>query len=154
MSVISAIESLEDEIYNDGIGIVDAHFSPTKKAACLHKEGVYKGIILDISKIESHKEWRALLVEEYSHYDSGALYFLESTINMPNGRSNRIYCEAKAKRHKIEKYLPFEHIQKAVDDGCRSDYELSEVLGWPLPFVLEAIAHYERKGLKLNFKED
>ena len=154
MSAISEIESLEDEIYNDGIDVIDAHFSPTKKAACLHKEDVYKAIVIDMSAIDGHAEEFCVLAEEYSHYEAGMLYFLEATINMPNDESNRLYCEAQAKRHKILKYLPFERIQEAVDSGCNNEYELAEEVGRTVEFVLEAIEFYERKGLRLKVRED
>lgn len=90
MPSLTRLECLYDEAVNSHIEIIDHHYSDTKKGACLYDENYYKVIALDKPAIESVDEECTVLAEELAHYDTGSLYFLDATYNMPIYRSNVI----------------------------------------------------------------
>ena len=150
---MNKLERLTDEVTANGIDIVDGHFSRTKKTACLHKDGYYKAIVLDKFQIETPAEELSLLAEEYAHYETGGLYMVEATYNMPIGRINRIAYEGRAKRHAIKKHLPFKRLKDTIQmrKPC-DDWELAEELGFSVEFVREAVKYYT-ESQELNLEE-
>lgn len=143
---MTQLEQLYDLASGHRIHIHEYHLSETKKAACI-KYGDYKAIALDKPCINNAAEEIALLAEEIGHFETGSLYFLEATSNMPLARSNRMKCEAKAKRWAYQRVLPCNLILEAIEYGAENDYEVSEYCNVPIKFLREALIAYEMMGI-------
>jgi len=147
---LACLRQLYDLAYERGIEINDYHFSDAKKAMCIHYDD-YKSITLDKPLIEDSAEETILLAEELGHYETGSLYFLESTSNTENYKNNRIWCEGKAKRWKIKKLLPFNDLRDAIHSGIKNYYELAEYFNLPKDFIESAILYYtESLGMSID----
>ncbi|MCL2336904.1 MAG: hypothetical protein FWC60_05745 [Firmicutes bacterium] len=150
---LSKLEQLYDDAYKSDIHIYDYHFSNSKKASCVCLAG-YKTITLDKPAIKSQSEEIVLLAEEIGHYATGSLYSIGATANSPLAKSNRDRCEERARRWKIEKLLPFEEMQKALQKS-HSWYELAGYFESPQELVMEAYKYYtEVRGLKFDVNND
>ena len=147
------LEELYDEVQEKGIEVIDEHFSETKKGACLHSED-YSVILIDRPRIETRAEERVILQEEYSHYETGGLYLIEATCNTAIGRRNRIIAEGRARRHMIEKLLPFEALKAVCKAWRYSKEELAEHFDVTEELVGMAYELYESLGLAIWDEQD
>ena len=147
------LEALYDFANERSIYVIDRSFSQTKKAACLHVKPI-KAVVLDKPAIGSKAEEGALLAEEVGHYETGALYVIESTYNTPIARSNRIKYEAQALRWAIKQYLPLSDIRKglAINDG--DIWLTAEYCHVPPDFLTKAIEYYQSHGINFDHAED
>lgn len=145
------LDMLYDEANDNNIDIVDYHFSDTKKAMCIHEENCFKAIALDKPQITSTAEEKTLLCEELSHYETGNLYFIEATADMPNGKVNKMIHEARTKHHAIKKYLPFDKLRDTLHSGYTEIYEIADYLELTESFVKSAITYYT-KNCGLSFE--
>jgi len=128
--------------YEKNIEINQYHFSNTKKAMCIHIDN-YKSIALDKKEIESKIEETEILAEELGHYETGSLYAIEATYNQPLKQNNIIYFEAKAKKWKTKRLLPYIELQKALNKGIHEVYALSEYFNLSEIFIKDAINLYK-----------
>lgn len=150
---MTKLEKLYGFAHGSNINIVDAKFSQTKKAACMGN-GAYKNIIMDKSAITSTNEEASILAEEIGHFETGALYTIQATYNMPIARSNRIKYEAKAKRWAITNYLPVDEIEKAVSHAAGDKYLAAEYCQVTAEFLDKAVEHYRTCGVIFTFDCD
>jgi hypothetical protein len=141
---MTELETLYQTAFNQGIGIIDAHFSRTKKACCI--SGVKINIILDIKAMSSCIETAEKLGRELKHIETGNLDFITSTANFKVAASNRRTFEARTKHAYIKDALPFAAIRGAVESGCDEVWEIAEFCGRTEGFVKEAIVHMQRSG--------
>lgn len=146
------LSSLHGYAFDNEINIVDFHFSKTKKAACLHMRP-NKHILIDKKSIESWNEEGSILAEEIGHYETGALYVIESTCNSPIARSNRIKYEAKAMHWAYQYYLPPEDIQNGIDYGGNDEHVIAEFCQVTVEFLQNAITYYKTKGISFHFAQ-
>lgn len=145
------LEHLYDEIEYNGIDVVDYHFSDTKKASCMYEVDCFKVIALDRSAIKNTAEEHVILSGELSHYETGSLYLLDATYNMPIYKSNVIKCEGTAKHNTIKKLLPFDEMRGAMQNGYTEVWQLAELFGVTEDFVHKAVTYYtEIRGLDFN----
>ena len=147
MDKLSALHQFAED---NGIGIVNESFSDTKKAACVHLKP-FKYVILDRQVMESSHEETSVLAEEIGHYETGALYIIESTHNMPISRSNRIKYEAKARHWAYKEYCPPDEIEKAVESEGHSDYAVAEYCQVTVEFFRRAVEYHRSCGVKFSF---
>jgi len=115
---------------------------------CIHIEN-YKSIALDKKEIKSKIEETEILAEELGHYETGGLYAIEATYNQQLKQNNIIYFEAKAKKWKIKRLLPYFELQKALNKGIHEVYALSEYFNLSEIFIKDAINLYEAEN-KIN----
>jgi hypothetical protein len=139
--------------FDQDINIINAHFSQTKKAACMHR-GNHKNIILDKKAIDSKSEEGILLSEEIGHYETHALYMIRSSFNTPCERSNRMKYEGMAKNWAYEHYLPSKEIQKGINYGGADVYLVAEYCDVTVEFLHKAINYHKSKGIEFEFSED
>ena len=144
------VTKLYAKAFEADINIFNEYFHKTKKAACLHKRP-FKNILIDKSKIESTCEEGILLAEEIGHYETGALYLMEDTFNMPVARSNRIKCEARAKHWSYEHYLSSDEIIHAIKSIGWNENEVAEQCEVTVEFLYRAIEYYATKGIYFKF---
>jgi len=112
---------------------------------CIHIES-HKSIAIDKQQIQSSIEETEVLAEELGHYETGSLYAIESTYNQPLEQNNIIYFEAKAKKWKIERLLPYIELQKALNKGIYEVYALSEYFNLSELFIKDAINLYKSEN--------
>jgi len=144
------LEYLYEFAAETGIDILNRKFSGTKKAACLHMKP-HKLIVLDKPAITSKCEEVAILSEEIGHYETGALYIIESTYNSSVARSNRIKYEAKARHWAYLQCCPPEAIESAIVQSGRSDHAIAEHCCVTVEFLHQAIAYHRSCGVVFSF---
>lgn len=147
MADLTQLEELYDYAFAREIGIFDAHFSDTKKGACLCSD-VADNIILDKAYIKHDREETEILAEEIGHIETGGIYRL--TADTPIGRTNKLKSEYAAKVWRVKRLIPRDKLQEAIYQ-CFSMSELSECLGISLNVLNEAINYYERIDEGLHF---
>ena len=135
------LAEVENRISLDGIHIHDYAISETKKAACVHA-GDYKAIAVNRRLINNTAEEKSVLAEEYGHFATGGLYFLEAAYNAPVSRINRQKVEAQAKRHAVRAMLQFDELKAAVQNGYTETWELADVFDVTETFIKFAIEYY------------
>ena len=118
-----------------GLDIVRANLGPRKALSVKDLDT----IALDRSITdETDQQW--LLWHELGHFATQAFYTLLSPLQTW-GR-----CEAKADGWMIRQLCPVEDIRKALDAGCRTYWELAEVLDVGAELAERAVMYYTRKG--------
>ena len=146
---MTRLEKMYDELYQSDIAVNDYHFSYTKKAACV-SDGNMNTIILDHSAIENSAEELTLLAEEQAHYETDTLYTIDEDYNSPQARFNRIAAEGRAKRHAINKHIPFDEMAETFEKFVYADgldiYELAEYFDVTPEFMKRAIKLYHERG--------
>ena len=142
---MTKLEKLYQKAHDAEIDIYDRRISKGKKAICFYYDSD-KTIAMDREAIASVFEETELLAEEIGHYETDALYMIEATANTPSARSNRLKCEARAKKWAVRHVLPVEDICKAAGKGCRMNYEMAEELGVTTDFLDYAINYYVSKN--------
>jgi len=150
--MLTKLEHVEDIAHENKLHIHNFHFSNTKKAACM-KSGDYKAIALDRSAIETTAEECVLLAEEVGHYETGALYSIESTYNTPVARSNRIKFEAKAKHWAIDKLLSPDEIECGLKMHGGNITMVAEHYQVTVDFLQDAIDYFRSCGIVFQFDE-
>ena len=110
-------------------------------AATLEMDGRY-GIFLDFDQFETIADYAAALAHEVGHCATGCTHRVSSPYDL--------VCrhEYKADRWAIQRYLPFEELQKAVAAGCTEPWQLAEYFQLPEDAVRRALTYYLRvRGL-------
>jgi len=149
---MTELEKLYDLAFENDISVYNYHVSKTKKAVCLQIEDC-KNIALDKPAIKTSAEESVLLAEEIGHYATGSLFMIEATHNSPIANSNRIYYESKARGWAIEKRLPPEYIQEAIDKCGNDFYEIAEYCDVPIDFLQKSIEYYKVKGITFQWND-
>lgn len=150
---MNTLEKLYDIAHKSGINIIDAHFSDTKKAACM-TSGMFenKNIVIDKAQIDSYVEEVIILAEEVGHYETLGVYMILATKTMSIARCNRLKYEAWAKRWSVREILPPEEIQEALNCGCHNDCEMAEYCNVTPDFVRYAFQYYSQKRVKFKYR--
>jgi hypothetical protein len=146
---LSLLERLEQAAFEDGIAVYNYRLSEAKKSGC-YCNGDIRAIAMDKARILSTAEETVLLAEEVGHYKTDSLYSISATYNTAIERTNRIKCEAEAKRWAIKKVLPASKIKRAIKQGAVNDFEVAEYCNVTLDFLQEAFAYYRVKKILFN----
>ena len=110
-------------------------------AATIEVAGRY-GIFVDFDQLSDLREFKAALAHELGHCATGCTHRVSSPYDL--------VCrhEYKADRWAIQRYLPFEELQKAVAAGCTEPWQLAEYFQLPEDAVRRALTYYLRvRGL-------
>ena len=148
---LTELEALYQDAYDNDINVINVHFSPTKKAACLC--GVADNILLDKERIETDAEEAEHLIHELIHIKSGSLYFLTEASNAPNEKVIRQKAEARTRRDTVLELLPPEELQDAIYSEGAEFWRIAEYCGRTVEFVIEAFELYERMGIDFDIPE-
>ena len=146
---LTKLEELYQTAHDHGIHVHNYSYSGTRKAACM-TEGDYKAVAMDMPAIESTEEEQVLLAEELGHYETDSLYLLSINHNTALERSNRIKCEARAKRWAVFNCVPMDELMCAFE-ACKTSEgasvrALAEYLDVTVDFLLYAVDLYVRKA--------
>ncbi|MDD7794835.1 ImmA/IrrE family metallo-endopeptidase [Clostridium sp. 'White wine YQ'] len=135
-------ESLENEIYDEGVEIIQMKFKGNLKA--LYGNNT---IAID-SRIETSSEKACILAEELGHYHKTVGNILDKT-KIENVKQEKI-----ARNWGYERLISLLDIIKAFNAGTRNLYEMSEYLNVTETFLNETITHYREKyGLMFEIEE-
>jgi Domain of unknown function (DUF955). len=126
-------ESLENEIYDEGIEIIQMKFKGNLKALYGNKT-----IAID-PRIETSSEKACILAEELGHYHKTVGNILDTT-KIENVKQEKI-----ARNWGYEKLIGLRDIIKAFNIGTRTLYEMAEYLNVTETFLNETINHYREK---------
>ena len=111
-----------------------------------------KNIILDKPVIETCAEETVILAEEMGHYETDALYMIETTINSPISRSNIAKFEAQARYWSYERLLPANEIRNVIKRHKTIDTEeLAEHFGVTAEFLHNTVDYYKTTGTIFEF---
>lgn len=143
------------EFANDNhINIVNGKFSETKKAVCMGTRR-HKNIIINKPAIESRAEETVILSEEIGHFETGALYVIQSTYNTPIARSNRIKFEAKARHWAYSTHCqPYEIEAAYALMGTYGDAAVADYCSVTVEFLHNAIEHHRACGFVFSFDDN
>ena len=147
------LKAIYEFAIESGIDVINQSFSLTKKAACLHLKP-HMLVVLDKAGIETQAEECAVLAEEVGHYETGGLYIIESTLNSPVARNNRLKYEAQARYWAYRKYLPVIEIEEAVKREGPEEYEIATRCQVPVDFLRKAIEYHRSCGVIFSFDEE
>lgn len=126
-------QDLDARIYTYNIGFAGA--------ATVEVAGRY-GIFVDFDRLGSLQEFKAALAHELGHCATGCTHRVSSPYDL--------VCrhEYKADRWAIQRYLPFEELQKAMSAGYTEPWQLAEYFQIPEAAVRRALTYYLRvRGL-------
>jgi hypothetical protein len=134
------------------IDIIDRKYSDTKKAACLDLKP-YKVIILDKKSIGGKEEEVSILAEEIGHFETGALYVIESTHNTNIARNNRVKYESQVRHWAYRNHCSPEEIKTAILKHLGDMYLVAEECEVTIEFLQNAIKYHQSHGHVFSFCE-
>jgi len=105
------------------------------KAATIEINGNY-GIFLDLACFQSIKSYKECLAHELGHCATGCTHKVSSSLDLVAKH------EYKANRWAIERYIPFEDLQKAIEKGYIEKWQLAEYFDLPEEFIEKALNYY------------
>jgi len=148
---MTKLEALYEFADDNAIDIINGAFSQTKKAACLHLKPD-KLIVLDVAAMESKAEEVAILCEEIGHFETGALYVINSTYNTKIARNNRIKYEAQARHWAYNKCCTPCEIETAFkQEGVYGESAVAEYCQVTVGFLHKAIEYHRSCGVTFSF---
>ena len=147
------LDRLYSRAFDSGINITEGKFSKTKKAVCLGGEP-YKNVIIDTPSISSRAEEVEILAEEMGHYETGALYVIQSTHNTPIALSNRRKYEAQAKRWAVKFCLSVSEIERAIHETLGDEYLAAEYCQVTVELFRKAVEYYQSTGVDFRYNPD
>ena len=117
-------QDLDARIYPYNIGFAGA--------ATIETAGRY-GIFVDFDRLGSLQEFKAALAHELGHCATGCTHRVSSPYDL--------VCrhEYKANRWAIQRYLPFEELQRAMSAGYTEPWQLAEYFQLPEAAVRRAL---------------
>ncbi|UZT82931.1 ImmA/IrrE family metallo-endopeptidase [Caproicibacterium sp. BJN0003] len=105
------------------------------------------GIFIDITRFSSLAETKRAIAHETGHCVTGCTHKVSSSLDLVQKH------EYKANRWAVKRFLPFEQIQAAIQDGYTKPWQLAEYFGLPEPAIKWAIHYYiENCGLSFSVK--
>ena len=122
---------------------INVDYFPMRQAVSI---SIPDSIAIDIDKIETCREEKAVLAHELGHCMTGSFYTI-STID------NRGRMEERANRWAIKTLLPFSELNEAVVGGIFETYDLADYFELPESFIKTALNYYLNcRGLHFNDK--
>ena len=136
---------LYKEIQNHGISLYQYNAGEVKSATIeLNKQ---YGIFIDITRFPSLVETKRAMAHEIGHCVTGCTHKVSSSLDLVQKH------EYKANRWAVKRFLPFEQIQAAIQNGYTESWQLSEYFGLPESAIKWAIHYYvENCGLSFSVK--
>lgn len=124
----------EEEIY------LKNHEIETYKATTINMKNEF-AIFVDFNKIETLEDEFCVIAHETGHCMTGTTHKLNSPLELIEKQ------EYKASKYAVNKFLPLEDIQEALNLGYKEFLELSEYFSVPLEFVELSYEIYSLRGL-------
>lgn len=111
---------------------INVDYFPMRQAVSI---SIPDSIAIDIDKIETCREEKAVLAHELGHCMTGSFY----TIGTMETRGR---MEARADRWSIKKLLPFSELNEAVEGGIYETWDLADYFELPESFIKTALNYY------------
>lgn len=104
-------------------------------AAVIELNGHY-AVFLDPCCFSSLQKFKAALAHEIGHCATGCTHRISSPLDLVQKH------EYKANRWAVERYLPFQNLNRAVLEGYTEPYQLSEYFNVPEEMIRWALWYY------------
>lgn len=102
-------------------------------------------IFLDTACFSSLPNFKEALAHEIGHCATGCTHRTSSPLDLLAKH------EYKANRWAIERYLPFDALREAIQEGYTETWDLAEYFDVPENFIQKAIRYYtEARGMKFS----
>lgn len=102
-------------------------------------------IVLDTSKVETIAQIKTTLIHEIGHCATGCTHHLDSSLDLIGQH------EYRANKWAVERFLPFDELQQAMQDGYTEPWELAEYFDVSEKAVRWAVQYYtESRGMPFN----
>ncbi|MCI1951768.1 MAG: ImmA/IrrE family metallo-endopeptidase [Clostridiales bacterium] len=136
---------LYKEIQNHGISLYQYNVGKSRSATIeLNKR---YGIFIDATQFSSLAETKRVIAHEVGHCVTGCTHKVSSSIDLV------VKHEYKANRWAVKRFLPFEKIQAAVQDGYTEPWQLAEYFDVPETAIKWALHYYiEDCGMSFSAK--
>ncbi len=131
---MTELSKLYEDIENQNIKLF-IHNIKFTEAATIEMGGQY-GIFLDLSCFCSLGNYKEILAHEIGHCATGCTHKVSSPYDLVQKH------EYKANRWAIERYIPFDNLSSAVQQGYTEVWQLAEYFGFPEGFIRRVIDHY------------
>ncbi|WP_099204619.1 ImmA/IrrE family metallo-endopeptidase [Scatolibacter rhodanostii] len=106
-----------------------------EKSVTLEMNNRY-AIFLDTFRVESLSETKWILAHELGHCATGCTHKVSSSLDLIEKH------EYKANRWAIERYIPFEDLNIAIQGGYTERWQLAEYFDMPESFIEKALNYY------------
>ena len=131
---ITELEKLEQEIYDQGIELIDYPFH-SEKLKGLTFICDDKPVICVSKKVNTIKERKCILSEELSHCN----------VSPNRDITNDHQKEKQARFEGYKKLVPFEKLKEAIKNNINDIYELADYFNVTEEYMLECIEAYKLK---------
>lgn len=119
--------AMDVRIFPYDIGFTDA--------ATIEVGGRY-AVMIDMTQFRSIRSYKGVLAHELGHCATGCTHKVSSPYDLVARH------EYKANRWAVERYLPFEQVQRAVQGGLTEPWQLADYFGLPEEMVRWALIYY------------
>lgn len=93
-------------------------------------------IFLDTFRVKTVTETKWILAHELGHCATGCTHKVSSSLDLVEKH------EYKANKWAIERYIPFEKLSAAIQEGFSERWQLAEYFDMPEPFIEKALNYY------------
>lgn len=93
-------------------------------------------IFLDTFRVKTVTETKWILAHELGHCATGCTHKVSSSLDLVEKH------EYKANKWAIERYIPFEKLSAAIQEGYSERWQLAEYFDMPEPFIEKALNYY------------
>ncbi|WP_099205620.1 ImmA/IrrE family metallo-endopeptidase [Scatolibacter rhodanostii] len=106
-----------------------------EKSVTLEMNNQY-AIFLDTFRVKTVTETKWILAHELGHCATGCTHKVSSSLDLVEKH------EYKANRWAIERYIPFEKLSVAIQEGYAEKWQLAEYFDMPESFIEKALNYY------------
>ena len=126
---------------------------PQDSPAALIDSGECSAVLLNYRHRFTSDELKVCLAHEEGHYRTGATHRLSSPLDLISQH------EYKANAYAYQKLIPMNELMERISSGARTIWELSDLFGVPVQFLVDAVTYYVHhdqsfcdfvEGLKLS----
>lgn len=146
---LTELEKLQDYAYARRISIFLSYRPSECKGFCM-RIGAGRGVTINKCSITSEADELCTLAEELGHIETGTVLPAGDYVDPYYKRYLKRHNENRAHWDAIQRLLPPEKLQDAVDIGHRSVSGIAGYCGVTAEFAEAAILYYERKGYEFE----
>jgi len=151
---MTKLEQIETKLRDNSVNVNNFAIDDKIKAMSHIVRG-RKTVALNRGILCSKADETSVLAEELGHFETGALYVIDSTYNTCIARSNRLKYEATARHWAYKKYCTPDEIETAFkQEGIYGDYAVAEYCQVTVEFLHKAIEYHRSKGVVFSFDND
>ena len=151
MGKVTKLEQLEDFAFNQDVTVLNDVSTSDHKGSTMFANG-QAVIFLNSASIANDAEKTCTLAEEIGHVQTGTSLECEAYLQPEYARWLKRRNLILATRWAIQRLLPYEQIQDALDEG-NDEFEIAEELNVSVEFLRLAFEYYEGQGIKFRVQD-